>query len=81
MKLAGRVCLIRLTRIGRRALEGVVGITEQGSFEGWVREQDEIGVWVRPVEEEEAADLRAGLVLVKWDYVATIRVVEVSGSS
>ena len=79
MTLAGRVCLIRLTGIGRKALEGVIEVTGQGSFEGWVKEQDEIGIWVKPVEEEEAANLRAGLVLVKWDYVATIRVVEVSG--
>jgi len=77
MMLTERVCLVRLTSIGVRALEGVVAVTEKGSFEAWVKEQDERGVWLNPIGMEESGERRGKLILlVKWDYLATIQTIE-----
>ncbi len=75
MILSERVCLIRLTANGKRALDDIVTVTEKGSFEAWVKEQDDRGIWVSPIKEEEPAGRRAGLILlVKWDYLATVEI-------
>jgi hypothetical protein len=73
MNLAGRAVLIRLTAVGRRALEGVVTVTEKGSFEALVDGDDHRGVWVNPRGENEPADMTF---LVKWEFIATMQIIE-----
>lgn len=77
MRPAEAVHFVRLTSVGIRALEGVFEVTEKGWFEAWIKDQDERGIWVNPVGTEESVELRGkSVVLVKWEYVATIQTIE-----
>jgi hypothetical protein len=70
MKLAGQVALFRLSRAGREDLDGLV--PENGTFESHVFEEDEHGLWVY-LPEEQADMKRVGpLMLLKWEYIATL---------
>jgi hypothetical protein len=72
MKLTGRACLVRPTTLGVRVLKDAISITEGGSFEALVEEEDERGIWLNPREDE----VGGRTLLVKWEYVATIEIVK-----
>jgi hypothetical protein len=71
MDLSGKVVSLRLTAEGagtlREALPGA------GPFEALVMDSDATGVWILVGDESgEGGSLRFPVLLVKWDYVATL---------
>ncbi len=71
MKLSGQAALFRLSRAGREALKDLV--SESGTFEARVDEEDERGLWINMPEEQVKQGQQAGpVMLLKWDYIATI---------
>jgi hypothetical protein len=78
MRLVETACLIRLTSVGKRVLGDVVSTTEKGSFEAFVEDEDQRGIWLSPRGQEES---RGRTLLVKWEYIATVEVIKEAGSS
>ena len=79
MKLSGQVVLFRLTAVGRQALGEQV--SESGTFEARVDEEDEHGLWINMPEEQYHAVQQAGpVMLLKWDFVATVTLLYPSSS-
>ena len=70
MKLSGQVALFRLSRTGRDALQGLV--PESGTFESHVVEEDDHGLWVYLPEEQALPTQLGPLMLLKWEYIATV---------
>ncbi|HYA89753.1 MAG TPA: hypothetical protein VEF54_02915 [archaeon] len=79
MKVAGRVWLIRLTRLGVRALKDVVVVTDEGTFEAYVLDEDDRGIWASPVEFDSGGKGPSVTTLLKWEYIATMQAVEQAG--
>ncbi len=79
MKLSGQAALFRLSRAGREALKDLV--PESGSFEAFVVQEDEHGLWIHMPEEQAGHGPQAGpVMLLKWDYLATVTLLYVSTS-
>lgn len=73
MDLVGQVALFRLTPAGRKELRDLV--PAKASFAAVILGTDGTGAWILPrLQSRDSEISRASLMLLKWNYVATVHV-------
>jgi hypothetical protein len=71
MDLSGKAVSLRLTAEGADTLRET--LPSGGSFEAFVMDSDAAGVWIQVGDASgEGESLRFPVLLVKWDYIATL---------
>ena len=68
MMLVGRSVLFRVSLEGERSLGGL--FSGRGSFPAYVLGQDDVGVWI--TVETPSPGQAIPVVLLKWEYLATV---------